>query len=83
MHLDSLVFLIFVLNAIPILTYLLVLINTWQIPIALDMAKDFKGKEDAELYRKMDEYMQSALIECYEALEYIIFSLLEDDVDKM
>ncbi|KAJ6931035.1 callose synthase 7-like isoform X2, partial [Populus alba x Populus x berolinensis] len=54
-----------------------------KIPIALDMAKDFKGKEDAELYRKMDEYMQSALIECYEALEYIICSLLEDDVDKM
>ncbi|XP_034931191.1 putative callose synthase 6 isoform X1 [Populus alba] len=54
-----------------------------KIPIALDMAKDFKGKEDAELYRKMDEYMQSALIECYEALKYIIFSLLEDDVDKM
>ncbi|KAJ6920384.1 callose synthase 7-like isoform X2, partial [Populus alba x Populus x berolinensis] len=54
-----------------------------KIPIALDMAKDFKGKEDAELYRKMDEYMQSALTECYEALGYIIFSLLEDDVDKM
>ncbi|XP_011044775.1 PREDICTED: putative callose synthase 6 isoform X3 [Populus euphratica] len=54
-----------------------------KIPIALDMAKDFKGKEDAELYRKMDEYMQSAVTECYEALEYIIFGLLEDDADKM
>ncbi|XP_061972403.1 callose synthase 7-like isoform X3 [Populus nigra] len=54
-----------------------------KIPIALDMAKDFKGKEDAELYRKMDEYMQSAVTECYEALGYIIFGLLEDDADKM
>lgn len=73
----------FVLNANPIPIYFHVLIDTRQIPIALDMAKDFKGKEDAELYRKMDEYMQSALTECYEALGYIIFSLLEDDVDKM
>uniref|UniRef100_A0A3N7GGL5 1,3-beta-glucan synthase n=1 Tax=Populus trichocarpa TaxID=3694 RepID=A0A3N7GGL5_POPTR len=54
-----------------------------KIPIALDMAKDFKGKEDAELYRKMDEYMQSAVTECYEALRYIIFGLLEDDADKL
>ncbi|KAI3781107.1 hypothetical protein L2E82_11108 [Cichorium intybus] len=30
------------------------------IPIALDMAKDFKGKQDAELFRKItsDEYMR-------------------------
>ncbi|CAK7346670.1 unnamed protein product [Dovyalis caffra] len=54
-----------------------------KIPIALDMAKDFKGKEDAELYKKMDEYMQSALIECYEALSDIIEGLLEDDADKL
>ncbi|KAG6783969.1 hypothetical protein POTOM_009651 [Populus tomentosa] len=54
-----------------------------KIPIALDMAKDFKGKEDAELYKKMDDYMQSALIECYESLRDIIYGLLEDDTDKM
>ncbi|KAF9682829.1 hypothetical protein SADUNF_Sadunf05G0148900 [Salix dunnii] len=54
-----------------------------KIPIALDMAKDFKGKEDAELYRKMDEYMQSAVTECYEALRDMIKDLLEDDADKM
>lgn len=46
------------------------------------MAKDFKG-EDAELYRKMDEYMQSAVTECYEALRDIIKDLLEDDEEKM
>ncbi|KAJ6412395.1 hypothetical protein OIU84_005447 [Salix udensis] len=54
-----------------------------KIPIALDMAKDFKGKEDAELYRKMDEYMQSAVTECYEALRDMIKDLLEDDEEKM
>ncbi|KAJ6938903.1 callose synthase 7-like [Populus alba x Populus x berolinensis] len=54
-----------------------------KIPIALDMAKDFKGKEDAELYKKMDDYMQSALTECYESLRDIIYGLLEDDTDKM
>ncbi|KAH8515571.1 hypothetical protein Peur_047053 [Populus x canadensis] len=53
-----------------------------KIPIALDMAKDFKGKEDAELYKKMDEYMQSAVIECYETLRDIIYGLLEDSADK-
>jgi callose synthase len=72
----------FVLNANPIPIYFNVLIDTRQIPIALDMAKDFKGKEDAELYKKMDEYMQSAVIECYETLRDIIYGLLEDSADK-
>ncbi|KAG5250650.1 GLUCAN SYNTHASE family protein [Salix suchowensis] len=53
-----------------------------KIPIALDMAKDFKGKEDAELYKKMDDYMRSAVTECYETLKEIIDGLLEDDADK-
>uniref|UniRef100_A0A2K2BE63 1,3-beta-glucan synthase n=1 Tax=Populus trichocarpa TaxID=3694 RepID=A0A2K2BE63_POPTR len=53
-----------------------------KIPIALDMAKDFKGKEDAELYKKMDDYMQSAVTECYETLRDIIYGLLEDSADK-
>ena len=72
----------FVLNANPIPICFHVLIDTRQIPIALDMAKDFKG-EDAELYKKMDEYMQSALIECYESLRDIIYGLLQDDTDQM
>ncbi|KAF5744039.1 callose synthase 7-like isoform X1 [Tripterygium wilfordii] len=56
-----------------------------KIPIALDMAKDFKGKEDAELFRKIknDDYMFSAVIECYETLRYIIFGLLEDEADTL
>ncbi|KAK3183402.1 hypothetical protein Dsin_030688 [Dipteronia sinensis] len=55
-----------------------------KIPIALDMAKDFKGKDDDELFRKIknDEYMHSAVIECYETLRDIIYGLLEDEADK-
>ena len=43
------------------------------------MAKDFKGKDDDELFRKIknDEYMHSAVIECYETLRDIIYDLLD------
>ncbi|KAI3502028.1 hypothetical protein L1887_30059 [Cichorium endivia] len=56
-----------------------------KISIALDMAKDFKGKEDAELFRKIssDEYMRSAVIECYQTLKELLFGLLENERDKM
>ncbi|KAI3698336.1 hypothetical protein L2E82_41808 [Cichorium intybus] len=56
-----------------------------KIPIALDMAKDFKGKQDAELFRKItsDEYMRSAVIECYQILKEISFGLLSDGRDIM
>ncbi|KAI3881502.1 hypothetical protein MKX03_035580 [Papaver bracteatum] len=55
-----------------------------KIPIALDMAKDFKGKDDAYLFKKIknDPYMISAVIECYETLRDILYSLLDDDDDK-
>ncbi|KAH9770736.1 callose synthase 7 [Citrus sinensis] len=55
-----------------------------KIPIALDMAKDFKEKEDADLFRKIknDEYMLSAVVECYETLREIIYGLLEDEIDR-
>ncbi|KAL6144211.1 hypothetical protein ACLB2K_054906 [Fragaria x ananassa] len=55
------------------------------IPIALDMAKDFTGKSDEDLFKKIrnDDYMYSAVIECYETLRDIIFGLLEDEADKM
>ncbi|KAG1347013.1 callose synthase 7 [Cocos nucifera] len=54
-----------------------------KIPIALDMAKDFKGKDD-ELIKKIksDHYMFSAVIECYETLRDILFGLLKDEDDK-
>ncbi|KAM4105419.1 hypothetical protein ACJW30_06G231200 [Castanea mollissima] len=56
-----------------------------KIPIALDMAKDFKGKDDDYLFRKItsDDYMHSAVIECYETLRDIIYALLEDESDRM
>jgi callose synthase len=48
------------------------------------MAKDFKGKEDDELFKKIkaDDYMRSAVTECYETVKDIILDLLEDDADK-
>ncbi|XP_050383737.1 callose synthase 7 [Argentina anserina] len=56
-----------------------------KIPIALDMAKDFPGKSDDDLFEKIkiDDYMYSAVIECYETLRDIIYNLLEDNADKM
>lgn len=56
----------------------------WQIPIALDMAKDFKGKDDDELFDKVknDEYMYSAVTEFYEMLKDILYNLLQDERDK-
>ncbi|KAL6286951.1 hypothetical protein ACE6H2_011341 [Prunus campanulata] len=56
-----------------------------KIPIALDMAKDFTGKADDDLFRKIksDDYMYSAVIECYETLRDIISVLLDDAADKM
>ncbi|KAF2290622.1 hypothetical protein GH714_014737 [Hevea brasiliensis] len=53
-----------------------------KIPIALDMAKDFRGKEDTDLFKKMDDYMLSAVIETYEMLRDIVYGLLEDDADR-
>ena len=48
------------------------------------MAKDFKGIEDADLFRKIksDDYMYSAVRECYETLADIVTELLKDEEDK-
>ncbi|KAB1209645.1 Callose synthase 7, partial [Morella rubra] len=56
-----------------------------KIPIALDMAKDFKGKDDDELFKKIktDRYMHSAVIECYETLRDVIYGLLKDEEDRI
>lgn len=56
-----------------------------KIPIALDMAKDFRGKEDADLFRKIksDDFMRSAVIECYETVRYLLVGILENKDDKM
>ncbi|CAN0913971.1 Callose synthase 7 [Linum grandiflorum] len=54
-----------------------------KIPIALDMAKGFKGTNGVDLFRRMDEYMRFAVIEFYETIRDIIYSLLQDDSDRM
>ncbi|KAL8147544.1 callose synthase 7-like [Apium graveolens] len=56
-----------------------------KIPIALDMANNFKSKDDAELFRKItaDDYMRSAVIECYGTLGEILYGLLEDEDEKL
>ncbi|MED6107994.1 hypothetical protein PIB30_019220 [Stylosanthes scabra] len=56
-----------------------------KIPIALDMAKDYKKEDDSELFKKImnDSYMSSAVVECYETLKDIIYNLLLDEEDKM
>ena len=61
-----------------------IVLDVWQIPIALDMAKDFKEKEDTDLFKKIkkDDYMRSAVVECYETLREIIYGLLEDETDR-
>ncbi|XP_077252429.1 callose synthase 7-like isoform X2 [Tasmannia lanceolata] len=55
-----------------------------KIPIALDMAKDFKSKDDDELFNKIkyDPYMLSAVRECHETLRDILLELLKDDDEK-
>ena len=55
----------------------------FQIPIALDMAKSVK-KRDEELRKriKQDPYTYYAVIECYETLLNILYSLTEETSDK-
>lgn len=71
-------------NALLLFDFLY-LVSSLKIPIALDMAKDFKKKDDMDLFRKItaDDYMRSAVIECYETLREILYGLLEDEGDKM
>ncbi|MQL77135.1 hypothetical protein Taro_009524, partial [Colocasia esculenta] len=55
-----------------------------KIPVALDMAKDIKRKDDTYLFKKIDndDYMLSAIIECYETVKAILFGLLVNSEDK-
>ncbi|KAL3502930.1 hypothetical protein ACH5RR_037379 [Cinchona calisaya] len=56
-----------------------------KIPIALDMAKDYKGKDDTDLFKKIkgDDFMRSAVIECYETLTYILYNLFREKGDQL
>ncbi|CAM8881816.1 unnamed protein product [Rhodiola kirilowii] len=54
-----------------------------KIPIALDMAAQFRGK-DADLWRRIsaDEYMKCAIIECYESFKVILNTLVAGESEK-
>ncbi|KAJ4808067.1 glucan synthase-like 3 [Rhynchospora pubera] len=57
-----------------------------KIPIAVDIAKDFtKKKSQSELVKRIehDSYMHDAVIECYETLRDILYSLLKNHEDKL
>ncbi|XP_048434519.1 callose synthase 5-like [Pyrus x bretschneideri] len=54
-----------------------------KIPIALDMAVQFKSK-DSDLWKRIcaDEYMKCAVIECYESFKHILSTLVVGDNEK-
>ncbi|CAN4114506.1 unnamed protein product [Withania somnifera] len=53
------------------------------IPIALDMALQFRSK-DAELWKRIcaDEYMKCAVIECYESFKLVLHALVVGETKK-
>ncbi|OEL25066.1 Callose synthase 7 [Dichanthelium oligosanthes] len=54
-----------------------------KIPIALDMAKGVKKKDDELMKRiKQDPYTEYAVIECYETLLDILYSIIVEESDK-
>ncbi|RCV25733.1 hypothetical protein SETIT_5G189100v2 [Setaria italica] len=54
-----------------------------KIPIALDMAKNVKKKDDELMKRiNQDPYTEYAVIECYETLLDILYSIIVEQSDK-
>ncbi|KAK3164457.1 hypothetical protein QOZ80_1AG0018870 [Eleusine coracana subsp. coracana] len=54
-----------------------------KVPIALDMAKGVKKKDEELIKRiKQDPYTEYAVIECYETLLQILYSLIVEESDK-
>ncbi|PAN30833.1 hypothetical protein PAHAL_5G296500 [Panicum hallii] len=54
-----------------------------KIPIALDMAKSVKKKDEELMKRiKQDPYTEYAVIECYETLLDILYSIIVEQSDK-
>ncbi|KAK6152988.1 hypothetical protein DH2020_012627 [Rehmannia glutinosa] len=53
------------------------------IPIALDMAAQFRSK-DADLWKRIcaDEYMKCAVIECYESFKLVLNALIVGETEK-
>lgn len=54
-----------------------------QIPIALDMAVQFRPK-DSDLWKRIsaDEYMKCAVIECYESFKQVLNILVAGEAEK-
>ncbi|XP_028213566.1 callose synthase 5-like [Glycine soja] len=54
-----------------------------KIPIALDMAAQFRGK-DSDLWRCIcaDEYMKCVVIECYESFKNVMNALVVGEAKK-
>ncbi|KAE9449846.1 hypothetical protein C3L33_18261, partial [Rhododendron williamsianum] len=54
-----------------------------KIPIALDIAAQFRSK-DSDLWRRIcaDEYMKCAVIECYETFKLILNALIVGETEK-
>lgn len=61
----------------------LILCQFMQIPIALDMAAQFRSK-DADLWKRIcaDEYMKCAVIECYESFKLVLNLLVVGENEK-
>ncbi|KAB1210572.1 Callose synthase 5 [Morella rubra] len=54
-----------------------------EIPIALDMAAQFRSK-DSDLWRRIcgDEYMKCAVIECYESFKHVLNAFVVGETEK-
>ncbi|RHN69933.1 putative 1,3-beta-glucan synthase [Medicago truncatula] len=54
-----------------------------KIPIALDMAAQFRGR-DSDLWKRIcgDEYMKCAVLECYESFQQILNTLVIGEAEK-
>ncbi|KAK9991306.1 hypothetical protein SO802_026291 [Lithocarpus litseifolius] len=54
-----------------------------EIPIALDMAAQFRSR-DSDLWKRIsaDEYMKCAVIECYESLKHVLNALVVGETEK-
>lgn len=55
----------------------------FQIPIALDMAAQFRSK-DSDLWKRIcaDDYMKCAVIECYESFKLVLKILVVGENEK-
>ena len=75
----------FVIPDTSVLFFLLLLkvIFLEQIPIALDMAAQFRTK-DSDLWKRIcaDEYMKCAVIECYESFKHVLHTLVIGENEK-